>query len=366
MIQRNQKKRPSIYRIKAIFMLMLLAVRKYGLCRLISNSDNSAMYNQKGETMNPYRLGSFNLYKFHAKTHKDLEIIRRIIVENRIDILSIQEIFSQNALDNLLMVMGPHWDGRWATPESRSASAAEGYAFVWNKDRIGLSQRRSGSFFEPVIHNQYSHKDGGGLVRNPFYGRFVIKDNTMIELRIINTHIMFSLERAENESEDHDSSITHPGAVSMRKREFSILASKILPKLDDKAYDQQWNECDDICRKPYTILMGDYNLNLRESGAKDSFIDEPLIIIREPNSEKRIVTVQSDLTTLKAKPSDGSAINGYRNNFDHFTYDANRPIQTKAWAVDIPNDASFFQGDYERYKKDVSDHLMIMIEISFV
>ena len=315
--------------------------------------------------MNPYRLGSFNLYKFSANTHKELEIIKSIIEENKIDILAIQEIFSKNALDRLLMIMGPHWDGRWASPESRSASAAEGYAFVWNKDRIGLSQRRSGSYFEPVIHNQYPHKDGGELTRNPFYGRFVVKDNSMIELRIINTHIMFSLEREENDSDDHDSSIAKTGAVSMRKREFDILASKILPKLDDKAYDHQWNEDDDICRKPYTILMGDYNLNLRESGAKDSFIDEPVIIIKDARSEKRIVTVQKDLTTLKAKPADGSAINGYRNNFDHFTYDSTRPMETRSWAVDVPNN-SLFAGNYERYKKDVSDHLMIVMEINFV
>lgn len=315
--------------------------------------------------MNPYRVGSFNLYKFSTNTHKDLEIIRRIIIENQIDILAIQEIFSKAALDNLLMVLGPHWDGRWASPNSKSVSAAEGYAFIWNKDRISLSSSRAGKTFEPVIHNQYPHKDNGELIRNPFYGRFTVKDNEMIELRIINTHIMFSLNREENDSDDHDSS-TNIGAVTMRKREYNILASKILPKLDDKAYDSQWNELDDICRKPYTILMGDYNLNLHESGAKDSFIDNPIIIIKDANSEKRIVTVQKDLTTLKSKPEEREKSGGYRNNFDHFTYDSLRPMDTKCWAVDIPNDAGFYLGDYEKYKKDISDHLMIVMEINFV
>ncbi len=316
--------------------------------------------------MNPYRLGSFNLHKFSANTHKDLEIIRDIITENRIDLLAIQEIFSEAALNNLLKHLGSQWDGRWASPNSRSVSAAEGYAFVWNTSRVVLSRRRSGSAFEPVIHNQYPHKDSGELIRNPYYGRFVIRDNTMIELRIINTHIMFSLNREENDSDNHDSSVNHPGAVSMRKRELSILASKILPKLDDKTYDYQWNEVDDYCRRPYTILMGDYNLNLRDSNARDTFIDEPLIIIRDANSEKRIITVQKELTTLKAKPTDGGVINGYRNNFDHFTYDSLRPIEVRCWAVDVPNNSNYYAGDYERYKKDISDHLPIVMEISFI
>ncbi len=316
--------------------------------------------------MNSYRLGSFNLYKFSANTHKDLEIVKRIIVDNAIDILSIQEIFSENALNNLLMYLGSHWAGKWDTPNSRSASAAEGYAFVWNKDRIGLSRRKTGTCFQPVIHNQYSHKDGGSLIRNPYYGRFEIINNSGIELRIINTHIMFSLNREENDSDDHDSSVQRPGAVSMRKKEFSTLTSKILPKLDNKDYDIQWDEVDDLGRRPYTVLMGDYNLNLRESGAKDTFIDEPLIVIKDAKSEKKIVTVQTDLTTLKAKPKDGGVIDGYRNNFDHFTYDSNRPIKTRCWAVDIPNDPSYFAGDYEQYKKDVSDHLPIVMEIVFV
>ncbi len=316
--------------------------------------------------MNSYRLGSFNLYKFSANTHKDLEIVKRIIVDNQIDILAIQEIFSEKALENLLMYLGSHWTGKWDTPNSRSASAAEGYAFVWNKDRISLSRRQTGTYFQPVIHNQYPRKDIGTLIRNPYYGRFELVNNPGIELRIINTHIMFSLNREENDSDDHDSSAQRPGAVSMRKTEFGTLASKILPKLDNKDYDVQRDENDGLGRRPYTILMGDYNLNLRDSEAKDTFIDNSVITIRDAKSEKRIVTVQTDLTTLKAKPKDGGVIDGYRNNFDHFTYDSNRPIKTRCWAVDIPNDPTFFSGDYEQYKKEVSDHLPIIMEICFV
>lgn len=318
-----------------------------------------------------YIIGSFNMRKFSANTHKDLSAIKRIIEDEEIDILAIQEIFSQNALDKLLDELDKsrkHWDGRWASPDSRSASAAEGYAFLWNKYRIRLAHSRSGKCFAPVIHNQYPHKEFGELIRNPFYGRFEDIHNTMTEIRLINTHIMFSLKREENDSDDHDSSEKIPGAVSMRKREFDILASKILPKLEDKDYDRYWNEEDEICRNPITILLGDYNLNLRSSGAKDSFLEtnQELIIIREGNFEKRIVTGQTDLSTLKNNLTNASTEGPYRNNYDHFTYNETRPIEVKCWAVRSPDDPNFFDGDYAKYKKEVSDHLMVVMSFDLV
>ena len=214
------------------------------------------------------RIGSFNLFKFSTNSMKNLDVVARIIKDNAVDILAIQEIFSQQALKHLLMHLGPEWDGKWDSPNSRSVSAAEGYAFVWNKSRIELSKRKDNVKFLPVIHNQYPHKDGIALIRNPYYGRFVVKSNEMIEIRLINTHIMYSLNREVNESDMHDSSIMYQSDVKMRKRELEILATKILPKIDDKTYDYQWNEVDMICRKPYTILLGDYNLNLKGSEAK--------------------------------------------------------------------------------------------------
>jgi len=308
-------------------------------------------------------IGSFNMFKFSANTHKELECVRAIINKNEIDILAIQEIFSQGALNNLLRELGPGWDGRWKSPDSKSVSAAEGYAFVWNTNKICLSHRRSGEPFEPVIHRQYPHKEAGALIRDPFYARFELKNNRMTEIRLINTHIMFSLKREENDADDHDSSIKLPGAVSMRKKEFEILATKILPKIDDKDYDRYWNEVDEICRRPITILLGDYNLNLKESGAKDTFIDEPLILIREGSSEKRIITVQKDLTTLKTDLSNAETEGGYRNNFDHFTFDSNRPIRVDCYAVDAPNDPELFSGNYQKYRENVSDHLMIVMRL---
>lgn len=315
--------------------------------------------------MEAVRIGSFNLYKFSANSDKDLSCIANIIRDAKVDILAIQEIFSRQALNNLLIYLGTNWEGSWESPNSRSVSAAEGYAFVWNTSKISLSRNRSGKTFEPRIHNQYSHKDVE-LIRNPYYGRFILNRNEMCEIRLINTHIMFSQNRTVNESDVHDSSIELISDVKMRKRELDILSKSILPKIDDKVYDAQWDEIDGICRKPFTILLGDYNLNLRSSGAKDTFIDEPLIILRDANSEKHIITVQEELTTLKGKTADCPVIDGYRNNFDHFTYDSKRPIETYCWAIKAPTNPKFFNGDYNKYRDSVSDHLMVVMEIRFI
>jgi len=318
--------------------------------------------------MNKYRIGSFNLCKFSNVSKKDLDMICRIVKDNQIDILAIQEITKKEALTQLLNTLDfsrKRWNGCWEAPRVKYGTviAAEGYAFIWNAQRISLSKRKSGEVFKPTIHNQYSHKNGRALIRNPYYGRFVLTDNEMIELRIINTHIIFSSDATEIESAS--SQVEKIGSVLKRKREFEILASEILPKLDDKLYDYQWSEVDNICRKPYTILMGDYNLNLRESGAQSPYIDNECIVIQEPYSEKRIVTVQKELTTIKKKNDEGIST-GYSNNYDHFSYDALRPIRTNAWAVRVPEDQRYPDWDYTKYRDEISDHLMVVLELEFI
>ena len=316
--------------------------------------------------METVKIGSFNIQKFSKNAdHERLKKLADIILSSGVDILAIQEVYAKVAIDNLLKYMGMNWKGKWESPDSKSASAAEGYGFIWNEQNVVLSRNRRGKVFEPTIHNQYPHKEFGTLIRNPFYGRFTLKRDEMCELRLINTHIMFSKSKSVNDSEDHEESTE--GDISMRKKEFEVLASKILPKISNKDYDKIWGEEDEICRKPYTILLGDYNLNLRSSGAKGAILDDDLafIIVRDERSEKQIITIQDQLSTLKKKNSETQKIEGYSNNFDHFTYDQTRPIETKSWVIDAPRDPQFFNGDFDEYKRLASDHLMIVMEISF-
>jgi len=160
-----------------------------------------------------YRIGSFNLYKFSLRSDehikKNMQNIAKIIQKAELDVVAIQEIFNKKALDRLISELGGSkcWEGRWASPNSRSVSAAEGYAFIWNNARLGLVRNRYGKVFEPRILNQYKVDKSFGqrhLIRNPYYIRLTLNElpgETFAEIRLINTHIMFSKDRKENESD---------------------------------------------------------------------------------------------------------------------------------------------------------------------
>lgn len=313
------------------------------------------------------RIASFNAYKFSTNTHKDVSIVAQIIKDYEIDIIAIQEIFSKDAMIKLKNELGTQWKGYWEppTPYYGSAQSAEGYSFLWNTRRFHLSKNRTGKEFTPRIFSQYAHKDFGKLVRDPLYGRFTLNSNEMIEIRLLNTHIVYSMDKQINDSDERDITTERIGDITMRKRELEILTSRLLPKIDNKDYDAQYGERDGICRRPYTILLGDYNLNLKESGAKGAFIDNPIIEIIDADSKKVITTIQTDLSTLKSKTHDNPNITGYSNNFDHFTYDSERSIKTSAYALKIPSERKYGL-DYDAYKKDVSDHLMIVLDLDLI
>ena len=288
------------------------------------------------------RIASFNLYKFSSYTHKEEGIIAQMVKDYDIDILAIQEIFSKKAMDRIIKVLGANYDGRWASPNPYygSSLSAEGYAFIWNKKKFSLSQNKSGKVFEPHIFSQYAKKNFEKLVRDPLYGRFNLNSNKIIEIRLLNTHIVYSKDKQINDSDERDITTEKIGDITMRKREFEILATRLLPKIDNKDYDAQLNETDGVCRRPYTVLLGDYNLNLKGSGANGAFI-EPFIKVIDANSQKAITTIQTDLTTLKSKNPETQKIDGYSNNYDHFTYDAQRPVKAIAWAIKIPSEKKY-------------------------
>lgn len=304
-------------------------------------------------------IGSYNLDKFSGTSDKDIIKICEIIQDAAVDIIAIQEIFKKSALDKLLDELGRReWDGCWDSPKSSSSLAAEGYAFIWKKNKLCLSQSQDGKCFKPYIFDDYS----GELIRDPFYGRFELISNSMVELRLINTHIISSKRISKSVSDDSDDGF---GAVYGRNRELSILMGKILPYIDDKTNDINRNEVDGRCRKPITILLGDYNLNLKESGARKEFIFVPNIIIREGRSEKNIITTQTDLTTLKKDLSNADTEGAYASNFDHFSYDKNHSIKAMCRAVKSPENPEIYNGDYEQYKERVSNHLLVVMNLEF-
>ena len=265
-----------------------------------------------------YILGSFNMYKFSrqsgSETKKSYETIARIIQDSKFDLIAMQEVFNKEAVRELtgkLNCISGEWDFSWAEPKkTRNKQAREGYAFVWNKNRLDKVRTKmaDGSFrvFEPRIVNQYGKSiirtGKKELIRNPYFGRFAPKnargESYGFELRVINSHIMYSMTV-------EDSEMYSLSDVSMRKNEYALLSQVILPKIQQKIYGLEEEDNNGVKShvNAYTILMGDYNLNIRNGKNPYPYIPDKSYlsngyIIYVPKGGN-VVTVQEEKTTFK-------------------------------------------------------------------
>ena len=149
----------------------------------------------------------------------------------------------------------------------------------------------------------------------------------------------------------------------------NILAGAIYPRLHDKTYG--------VNTPAITVLLGDYNLNLKDSLAGSSYMNTVIIVdengmvhsaedIPSDKNVRTFTTRQSQLSTLRSKGSEEA----YSNNYDHITvetsignqraHDAGAVVNPHAIKVcDLPVDI-----DFETYRSKVSDHLPISVELS--
>lgn len=330
-----------------------------------------------------FRIGSFNVKNLSLATGRDLDRIANIILDNGFDVVAMQEVLSEGkiltginsksvsgqakAYDySLKRRLGDNWDICWRDPETNAKnypylgedSRGEGYAFLWNTTRVELPLDENGNKIYPRIWRNYRTDVDDGLIRlmrDPCYGRFVVKGRPA-EIRLITTHIVYGKPGLEKMNIDLD-----VGAIDMRKHEFQILAGQIYPRISE--YYKDIN-----CTSPYTIILGDYNLNLRTSAATKAFMSSIVcfdprgkLITNDDSAYCVIYTVQNELSTLK-KDEDGLA-----SNYDHFSFD--RRVKDQI----VPNSARTINAidqhskgentKYETYRREVSDHLPIVIEI---
>lgn len=329
------------------------------------------------------RICSFNLHNAgqNAKEEK-LKKIAEVIAKEDIDIAAFQEVFCPQTgmvepqsfappLSVILRHLGFYWKGYFDAPKQAS-DAREGYAFLWNTQKVDLAKTRLSNgmerIFFPRIVNQYRLKTENqqiALIRNPLFGRFFPKDGQFVEFRLINTHIRFSKTAGIN-SDNTD--IVLPSEICMRQNEFAVLTRTIYPKLSDKIYGK--DECGDS-RPSYTIMLGDYNLNLKRSWTTFPYIPEEIVEIAEngmENKTKVIQTFQEGLTTLKRVPEgheeEYKHMQKYANNFDHVTYDTRRfsGIGIKVRKIDAVR--RYDNADFVHYRKNISDHIPIYVEIA--
>lgn len=298
-----------------------------------------------------FKIGSFNCLNFGSNTlKKDINAFADIIGKNGFDIIALQEIKKQNALDTLMKALPNYWKS-----EVDDSPNGSDYAFVWNTRRFVLANVEKREY-TPRIYKQYKIDRKSGqtdLKREPFYARFFPVGGAApyIELRIINAHIRFSKGMSDS-SEDENT----PGAVEMRKNEFDVLTKAIYAKEADKRYKTN--------RPSYTILLGDYNLNLPSSAAKSPYLIEAFEIYDTVRSKKIITTVQTELSTIKKNITDNLTDNIFANNYDHFTYDASRFRDVVVTCGRIDTIEKYCNGDADRHRKSISDHVPIMMNLN--
>lgn len=303
-----------------------------------------------------YRIGSFNLRNIGSLalkeySRRDLSLIAKIIKKEGFDVVAIQEIRSgAEAFEgsgyfkkSILAELGPDWSFRWADTESLD-SRHESYGFLWNNRRLMISKKNEdGTGGDSYVDLCRIRKDK--LRRHPYYIRLSPVNGPFIEIRLICIH-----------TPDNNDEI---------KKELDILLREIYPSIEDRRYGNN--------RPAYTILLGDYNACLWRPW-KDGLLDKQTLYLNsiyrssddKDNDEvivdgKRIKTDQDQLTTLK-KTFDLDK-RGYKNDYDHFSYDVERfgDVDIRIRRIDAVR--RYCNDDFEKYFYAVSDHIPIIMEI---
>ena len=335
-----------------------------------------------------YRIGSFNLRNLGVTSfsnERNLEKIAEII--KTLDVVALQEVLSEGKVfteddlpskivkNNILTYLGgpKHWGFSWAYSGDES-NRHEGYAFVWNRDRLDFPEievTRNGNKYKRAFNPRMLNNNHSYMARRPYYARFSAHGKaggSNFEIRLICVHTFYGQDMLADRI--------------IRQNELDVLLQDIYPQIQDKVYKDG--------NPSYTILLGDYNAELITT--ENMLGHEALNVYRRKNNIKipmvmqtdgfgvvhsdryntDIKTVQYELTTLKKKINEQTgeeefADRGYASNYDHFSYDESKlkeVIQRRGQRVDVINDKAFdFNGDYELYYKTISDHIPIVIEL---
>lgn len=263
-----------------------------------------------------YRIASLNYYNFGLGNEKDIDILYKIIKDNHLDVVALQEIKNSNVLDRILLHLPRGWVGYHDS--TGDFGSPNDFAYIWNSRRL----RECSKSEYPEV---FKHIKSENLSRKPYYARFTpagLRGGPFIEFRLINIHIHFGSDCAVD--------------TMKRKEEYVTLANEVYTRINKKRYGNNMPS--------YTVMLGDYNMTL-------DWCD------RQNVENQSIQTFQRDLTTLKRKEDD------FSKNYDHFTYDTKRFSSIKAEVSRINTVEAYFQGDVTKHREDVSDHVPIMIEI---
>ena len=322
------------------------------------------------------RIGSFNVLNLGQNTsYNKIGKIVDIVRHARLDIVAFQEVKSEEPIKRMAQMLGPRWT--YAFELSQMGQYQDGFAYIWDSIifQLPVAKTQEGNLreFRPRILRQYCCFGGKKLVRNPYYARFIptkLSGEPFYELRLINVHLRFSDKRMNDADDSEEISTTE-----LRRKEYVILAQGLYPKYEDKIYgitdideykDEAETEYPTSNRPSYTILLGDYNLNLHKDGNPSPYLLGTPEIYGEyfDIGDKHIQTFQPEKTTISiTKDETGKERFRYSNNYDHATYNTNR-FNNRALVTCHKVDAveGVFAGDGVAYRKSVSDHLPIHVD----
>ena len=294
-----------------------------------------------------YRIGSFNLKNLGqtamGKEHpRDLAKIAEIIRKEDFDVVALQEVLSEGkALSleqdsvkrSILYELGTsEWDFAWAHAESETDPRSEGYAFLWKKKRFRLPVAKLENGTKRTFYPRICRLNRDLMKRKPYYARFVRRGGPYFEIRLLCVHTHFT---------DRD----------QRRRELDNLLKEVYPQIEDRVYYKG--------RPSYTIILGDYNAELKRPFNTSGFYVADIDTGNRWGG-KKIQTVQFDNDDQDADAS-AYAGEGYANNYDHFSYNFDRFSSVQIDVKRIDAVATYCGGNFETYFKTVSDHVPIVM-----
>jgi hypothetical protein len=241
-----------------------------------------------------------------------------LVRDKGLDIVAFQEDEAdKSAVLNDVQKWLPHWEC------SRPASSE--FAFIWNPRRV----KECSKDMEPQVFTAY--KSNVHLTREPLYGRFEpVGIGPFVEFRLVNIHLHYGKNKASNDDEPEAEK-----DIVRRQRECDAAKGVIHDTIDKHRYGN--------FNRAFTIVLGDYNFDCETCNRFGSL---------------NVRTIQAEKTTLKKKEP-----YGYKNSYDHFSFDVkkNSSVPYTETRVDAVNE--YFNGDFSRYRRNISDHVPIIIEI---
>jgi len=320
-----------------------------------------------------FRIGSFNLRNIGLtalgdNNSRDIEKIAQIIRDEEFDIVALQEVLSEGkaiyseeyAEKTILWELGSDWQFQWGDAETAGTDKRhEGYAFVWNTRRMRLSTTVLDDGTVRTFYPRICKVKYGDMFRKPYYARFTPQGtyaSMPIEIRLLCIHTFFG---GQDNLADR----------AIRQHELDTLLTEIYPQIADRVYKNDLPS--------YTIVLGDYNAELYrpwhetlQRPKKAMYIND--VVVAHRWDDMAIRTVQDQLTTLKNSNQDDindepvniGKTNRYAHNYDHFSFeesDRYDELNIKCKRVDAVR--KYTNDDAEKYKKEISDHLPIMLSI---